>query len=640
MFNFYKKIDLEKQLFVLPINWAGILVFVAFWSYGFFGALSSGSRFFNAVIFPVLFGIFFLFLFFWQKRISFFKDKIIFKIKDLLVLALLFLLLFPLSFFNLTNSLTNDGLAHAQQSELHGMSLIYILAGKFGFLNNLIFSDVLWAINFLVLISGIAFYLFFRNKKFFLKIAVFSVVFILFRLLVLRFGGSAGPHPPLRLFPLWLSGTIFYPSDFSFRLAQFSGLIAMGWIVWRFVEKRAGFFFALLLGAASATIPVLWHAGILAEQSIWTAIVWSFVLLYMYFKAELTANDYLRLVAVVSIATLMRQTAFVAILPIFLRLAYDFWKKKISLADLFLILSPVLVMAPFLLWSFFAGTPASYVSGEIAYVPANASALSRAWLAIRHGIVWTAMRNSVSPIWLGFGALPFILFIKKPRRLFELLSFFVCGAVIFYIINPRLWGVGRYQAEYVVPFVILGLVLVATLIKEKIGILKYILPIGLLALIAYNAYVFKNIPKVNPPTDILVSTFSEIIKKRGAYSTITEFPYDYRSALRDVRTSGYADSIYISGATYGALPQILAGFTVGEVVADKRSMGGGDILRNGALPLSPEEINSNKNIKLVLISDDINRDSTLEQLKVAGWNEWKNFKNEIFGATIIGLVRK
>jgi hypothetical protein len=640
MLKFFKKIDLEKKLFTMPLNWAGILAFVAFWTYGFFGTLSSGSRSLNITIFPVLLAIFLLFLFFWQKGNKFFKDELVFRIKDLLVLSLLFLFLFPLSLSNLSNSLNGDELAHAQQAELHGISLTYLLAGKFGFLNNLSFADVLWTINFLILLFAAAFYLFLKNKSFSLKVLAFSAVFILSRLLVLRFGGSGGPHPPFRLFPLWLSGTIFYPADFSFRLAQFLGLIILGWIIWRFAEKRAGFVLAFLVAASSITIPVLWHAGILAEQSVWTAIAWSLVLLYMYLKPELEVKDYLRLVVGISVATLMRQTAFVAFLPVFLRLAYDIWKKKISLVEAFMIFSPVLVTAPFLLGSFVSGTPASYISGEAAYVPAGMHGLARVWFAVKSGIIWTAITNSVKPVWLVFVGIPLIFFIKKPRKLFELTSFFVCGASIFYLINPNLWGVGRYQAEYVAPFAVFGLALVAMFIKEKMKVLKYVLLVGLLALIAYNVYVFKNIPKANPPADILVSAFSDTIKKRGEYSIITEFPYDYRFALAGARAGGYADSVYIAGSTYGVFPEILAGFTVREVTTDKKLTTGGDILRNSALPLSPEEITSDKNIKLVLISDDMNRNFIFSQLETLGWTEWKNFKNEEYGATTIGLIRK
>jgi hypothetical protein len=410
--------------------------------------------------------------------------------------------------------------------------------------------------------------------------------------------------------------------------------------VWRLTEKRVGPFLSFLLAAASITIPVLWHAGILVEQSIWASIAWGLVLLYIYLKSELGTRDYLRLIVGVSIAILMRQTAFVALAPVFLHLAYDFWKKRVSAKGVLYVFSPILVMAPFFLGSLLSGTSATYIPGEVSYVPAGAPGLVRVWVAIRSGIVWNAITNSVQPIWLIFGGLAFIFSLKNFRKFIEVLALFAGGVFIFYLIRPGLWGVGRYQAEYIVPFAVLGLSAAVIFIKEKPGYFKHLLAVGLLALIGYNICVFKNIPKKNPPIDILTSTFSDAIKSRRGYSIITEFPYDYRSALAAVGSSGYADSLYIVGATYGVFPEILNGFTVAQVVADKKLMGGEGLLRNGAGVFSPEDINLNKGIKLVLIADIPNASKFSENLQSLGWAKWRDFKNETYGATIFSLIRR
>ncbi|MBN2585378.1 hypothetical protein JXA59_01880, partial [Patescibacteria group bacterium] len=214
------------------------------------------------------------------------------------------------------------------------------------------------------------------------------------------------------------------------------------------------------------------------------------------------------------------------------------------------------------------------------------------------------------------------------------------GVYVFYLIDPLLWGTGRYQAEYIIPFSILGLVMVAIFLREKIQFLRYFLFVGLLVVIAYNTYVFIKIPQLNDPADTLITTRREATKKLGAYSIISELPYDYHSALTAAKTDGYAGSLYIVGATYGVFPQILSGFTVEETIANKKLIGSRNLLHNNEVGgLSPEDINLNPDIKLVLISDIPNANFFLTQLISLGWVEWKNFKNETYGSTIFGLTR-
>ena len=143
------KLNLEKDIFSININWATILAFVAFWSYGFFGALTGKNLSFgkNIVISFFLFVIFILFL--WLEQKDNFKDHFIFKNKDIFVFASFFLILVFFSFGNLTASVVGDGFAHAQQSKLHSITLIYLLSETANFFDNFIFSNLIYAIDLL-----------------------------------------------------------------------------------------------------------------------------------------------------------------------------------------------------------------------------------------------------------------------------------------------------------------------------------------------------------------------------------------------------------------------------------------------------------------------------------------------------------
>ncbi len=639
MFGRLKSMNLSKVLFAFRINWAAILAFAAFWVYGFFGALSSGGWLKNFILFPILFGIFMLFLFFWQKKTDIFEDFFAVSVRDVFAGLLLLAALFPISFSALTNSVVNDGLAHAQQAESHGMNLIYILSGKFAWLGDISFSALLWVVSLITAAAGILFYRFLRNKKLVYKIIGYALVFILFREMIILLGGSGGPHPPFRLFPLWLSGAIFSPSDFAFRFAQFAALLGLGFMAYRFAVKKIGFLNSILFGIAAATIPVVWHVGILVEQSVWATLAWSFTLLYLFSKDDLSAQDHLRLFSVIAILTLVRQTAFVAFVPAFIRLGSDFWKSKTARKDLFVAMSPALVAAPFLLGSFIGGTSASFVSGGESFLPTGLSALGRVWFALKSGIAWTAITNSVQPIWIIFAAFAFVFYTIKTKRFLEIISLFLGGILIFYLILPDLWGIGRYQAEYIAPFAILGIFAVLVFSSERVSVSRYALSLGLLVLITNNIYVFNRIPADNLRIDSLAGEFTAVIKKPGEYSILSEFPYDYGRALTEAKNDGYASSAYIAGSTYGVFPQILAGFSVREVRAARNLSAGEDELRNGFPMLSPGEIVSDKRINLVLVSDVPGKEVYINKLVYSSWKIWKTFENREYGSAVVGLIR-
>jgi len=629
----------NKEVFTLNINWIAILAFVFFWTYGFFGALSSGGNTANLILFLVLSSIFIFLIWLWKGDKKIFEGKLIFKFRDIVVFVLLFFILFPLSFANLNNSVVNDGLAHAGQAEIHAINLISILHSRFGLSGEFIFLDLVWIVNICLLIAGIVVFVFLKNKKFWTALISLLTLFLLFRGLIVVLGGSGGPHPPFRLFPLWLSSALFSPADISFRFAQFFGLLVFGAVLYKFAEKRFGFLNSFLFALASVTIPVLWHTGILVEQSIWTAIAWSVVLLYLFIHPELDKKDYFRLVAIVSIATLMRQTAFIALIPIAIQFARDVVKKRVGVKDVFIIALPILIMMPFLLQSLINGTSATYSPGSAqSIISSDTSGLMRVWFAVKSGIVWTAITNSVQYIWLLFFALAFIFSFKNIVRVLRLFGFFLSGLYIFYLIHPDLWGLGRYQAEYIIPFAILGLFCSMIFLNRKLNIVRIGLSIGLTVLIFYNGYIFKTIPENNLSVDVLKSVFNDKIKISGEYSILSEFPYNYHEALSAVRDAGYAGSMYLVGSTYGIFPEIVNGFSVAEVAFAKNLISGEDVRVRGRL-LSPEEINRDKRITLVLVSD-VNSGEFVAELLKLGWERWKNFKNAEYRSTIYGLIRK
>ena len=419
----------------------------------------------------------------------------------------------------------------------------------------------------------------------------------------------------------------------SFRLAQFMGLICLLWILQKISNKYLSTLNSWLFAFTIGTIPVLWHVGLLAEQAIWTALFWAVFLLYLAGRngEKDTAFDYIGWISAISVATLLRQSAFVALVPILVLYVFDLIKNKnFDAKNISIAFMPLLVMLPFLLHSIIRGTPATYAPGEMGYVPQGASSFLRVWIALQSGVVFTAIANSIGLLWSFFLVPAFLCFYRKPEKLFALFLFFAGALYVFYSIKPDLWGVGRYQAEYVVPFVVLGFFCAVRLL-QKFHYANYLLPAIFIPLIAYNVYIFKNLAHFNKPIDMLVGTFNADIKVRNRYAILSEFPYAYREAFREVRKLGYGDSVYVAGVTYGVFGEILNGFTVSEVLSVK------DLA--GTNPTA-DDIHRNEKIKAVLVSDFADKEELIAGLKELGWQERGQFKNIEYGSTIFLFLRR
>ena len=90
------------------------------------------------------------------------------------------------------------------------------------------------------------------------------------------------------------------------------------WLSQRIAGRSLTFLSSCLFGLAVGTIPVLWHVGILVEQSIWTSIIWTLLLLTLAENPDFTNFNWIRWFSVLSIFSLLRITAFMGLILLFL----------------------------------------------------------------------------------------------------------------------------------------------------------------------------------------------------------------------------------------------------------------------------------------------------------------------------------
>lgn len=644
---------LNKTVSVIRVNWALILAFVGFWSYGLYNAVSFGVGSIDALDVLLALGFGFLIAFFVYAAVAFretFSDSFTLLRSDIATFISYFLLLLPFSFGALTNSLVSDGLSHAQRSHIHAIQFLKALS-HISFLQDIPFRNGLFVLGIAGVFGIAAVFWFlkwsgrrfvrlsFRGASYAVPVSAL-VVFVLFvavRLGVHFVGGGNEMHPPFRLFPLWLSSSIFFPNAFSFRLPQFLGLLFLMCASARIVrEKLSSPLLSWLFGLAVGTIPVLWHVGTLVELSMWTGLTWTLLLLAFVTSHKGDNVPWIRWFALISIAALMRQPAFAGLLL----LAFWFWfsaRRAGELLPAFLKravvpCAPVLLMAPFILKSLIVGTAARYVPGELPFLPADAGTLSRVWFAITSGVAWRATSVSVLAPWVACLGLAFIPFRREyVRKCAAMLAFFCVAFVMFYSVSAGLWGIPRYQAEYVVPFAAAGLFLLLRYLQNmrwRAAVACSAVFLGTLAV--FNFYTFARLPSQNPPVDQMAQNlFKETFYY--PYRIVSEFPYDYDRAFAAVKEAGFGDATYVAGVTYGSFGQVLQGFSIRDVVSlETRGI--------CCKELAPDDIQANRNIALVLISDK-SGDGYEARLREMGWESWQSFRNDRWGSTIVGLKR-
>ncbi len=610
----------------INLNWAAILSFVTFWSYGYYGSLTSLKigLFWSTVVSVILYAIFILFLLLWEREPAY-RDSIIITRNDILILLSYLAVVFLFSFRELKNPLRGDQLCHATYSQLQGMHSIFKLERSAGLFNNFIFSHLLQTFDLLLLAAAAIFYYTVRNKPFIAKVILYSAAFILLRSAIFAFGGYEDGHPPFRLFPLWLSGTVFSIRSISFRLPQFFVLILLMWASQKMARERSSPLQAWLFGLAVGTIPVLWHIGTLAIESIWSAAVWIILLLMIWRCENPESFKWLRWSSIIAIASLMRQSAFIGFVPLFfLFFIYNLRERRFNLKDISLIAFPLLAMLPFILKSMIVGMPSTYVPGAVSFIPEDASMIDRVMIAMRSGIALKYIIGSLMFPWIIFFPFAFIPLKLKSRTLMKSITallFFATAFFTFYSIAVTEWGTSKYQAEYAVPFAVLGLFQVLSLLN-KFGkrATKFLVTTALIVLSIFNFFVFRNMYSHNN-TGVIFDT-----------------PYAYDEALKAVKEKGYAGSELIAGLTYGVFLEITNGYTVKEVASSRA------IYKEATKSLGMIDRNilsSDMRIRLILVADmwKGQKEPFMHYLLSSGWKTWREFRHPISGTVIYGFVR-
>lgn len=617
-----------KESSFYSYNWARLLSFVLLWSCGLFGyfTVNDNSTLFNVVITFVFASVTSFFVWLWLSgRVKNITLEI--SANDKKIFAALFLLLFAITFFNLRQPVNGDHFYHIQHAQAYGIIVVEKVFSKLHFLQNVPSYYCIWFVNILFLsILAFGFLLLGKVKPY--TGAVLAFVFVVItRHAILFLGGNPDPFPSFRLFPILIGGTLYPFGDMGYKLGAFIFLVAGSFYFYRYFLHLYGKHISFFIALCIATIPVVLHVGTLVEFSLYTAIVWSCIVVYFY-NTDYTLRNYQGIIALIVCFSWLRTTVILALVPVVVYMMYDLYQKRFSTRAAIVSLIPCIGFVPILLQNKFYGSPAAYVGTAFSElgIQAHASFFTRIYHAFDSGIVFYAIKNAF-PFYLLCTCLALLLLLYRKRffLFFWTISFFCFSLLFVFSIDPSLWGNGRYQAEYVTPFIVLAIVLLLDLNKKDYH--KYCL---LIVLIIANLFYFYTIPARNVSWYGHESYFP-FSKKKTGYFVLSETPGVYREAMIWAKEQGYAGKVYYPGYLY--LYSIMSGYSLKETLEEK------DIMESIRPELSTStyvRISNDKKITLIIINrypKEINNTHEVfyRELLENKWVVRKTFYNSMYG---------
>lgn len=350
-------------------------------------------------------------------------------------------------------------------------------------------------------------------------------------------------HPPLRLFPLFISATLFGLNSFAFRVSSLIALSVVTFFIYKFLRAsrpNSPQWWRLLVATATSFIPVVFYVGEAVEPSVYGYATYIGVLLLILRYWD--SSDFQALIwagVVAGLGMVLRQSTVVLWIP--LGIVFLFSGKLRDWRCWAQIFAPFIIGVPYFL-----------SVSQLGHTAAQGAGLSGVVESLRGGVGVMSVLNSTTLPWL-FVIVVMIPYIIRRARGREL-SLFLVGIpayVLFHTIWIYLWGLGRYQAEYAAPFVALILILQAIYAgsswRKFIGVL---LPILCFSTVEVSSNLSLDVNYAQWP--------------RMRITTSANFPY--REALSYVkRAEAVGDFILLGGTPWnGDVPLWLSGHSFYE----------------------------------------------------------------------------
>jgi hypothetical protein len=546
---------LNNQKFKITFNWINLLIIFFFYNYSFYGiGTKFQNTFYNITFEILLFIILSLFYFIPLNINNKFNDYLKFNLKEVLVFFSIFILLFLIigyKYFSI--SLTGDSISHSYGSIYHSSYISYTLynLNKFSYK----IGDLIFLINWAIFLFFYSFFKIVLKNKNFYKYIFLVLLFFAIRLFFYKIGGINNFHPPGRYLFLFLSTLLSGVYSYTFRIPQIISLILIFYNIFHFTNKFFNVIISLLLSFCIITIPVLLYSSYIVEQSIYTTLI--LILVLIEIQKNPNEINFARLFTLSSIFILIRQPILGVFIFVFLSYYWFVFKKKIIISHI-IIFYPALLIIPFYFSVFFIGNPAYNSENELHF-----TLIQKFILFFDTKIYFISAINHIY-FYLIFIPL-FFLYFKDNKIVYFL---FLIITLEFFSIRPILWGIGRYQVEYMIPFIFFGFLFLLKLIKRNNTLIICFLGV----LIFINIFIFNNIYLINNKINSNNKNYFSSIKKPFKNFIISDFPIPINEALTNFKSIHPNKFIVLdnSNSMYGEMPLILNNYSLDLVVESRR----------------------------------------------------------------------
>ncbi|MGQ0506053.1 MAG: glycosyltransferase family 39 protein [Myxococcaceae bacterium] len=363
-------------------------------------------------------------------------------------------------------------------------------------------------------------------------------------------------HPPLRLLFPFVSHLVFGLSDWAFRVPSLLTSLAVSFALYRFIAARLSptslrwaHPWAVAVAAATAFIPVVFYVAEAVEASIYGHGIWVAVLLSLIQALtypERARGWMLTAGVVTAFGALFRQPT--AVLWLAVGATYAFLlltgALRVRVLELLQTFGLGLVAAPYFLNTRYLG--------HVAVNDAGGPPLTRLAESLRGGLGPVSILNNTTLPWIIAFVVALVLAVPLLKRGAWVLTMAIPAYAVYFTIWPYLWGVGRYQAEYVTPFVAVAVAGAAGAFTSPRARGVVAAALGLLSL-----YTVQVNGRLNQDTGYQLWPQMRI-------TTTAYFPYE--TALRYVQRSEAGGAFAFVGGSpwYAELPLWTSGFNFTE----------------------------------------------------------------------------
>lgn len=587
--------------FNVKLDWTRVVAYLYFVMYGYFGAMTPKLTGIFDVALSTLLAILLAVILvgYWvvsERYDSNCESCIVIDAKTASVFFLMLVLLTTPVFERLNYSLYGDELSYAGSAHGHAVFLGLALARMLPALGHIEFGFIAQAISFLLLALLVVLWLYVSKASSRRGMVTLVVMLLLFRLAFFVKGGNGTPHPPGELLPVLITGALFGLTELGLKLSYFLPFVAYVVTIYKMVCRKVSQIQAFLFAAAMGTLPLLWGMSTVIEHALWGHIAFSLIVVDVATSEKI---NYRRLVIIISIGAIFRQSVFLALVPVVLLYLIEESRRKPAkelIFNLLVRLSPTLLFLPFLLRSLLLGTPATGSLDE-------SIQLAQVVKVLISGHAIEAFLRVFQPFWAAimlFAFLPLSVTTAVKNGIIFLL--FAILLVIYYSIDSSLLGLTKYQSEYVAPFILVG---------------------GVFLLFLMNKHFEKRVMIIIPLILLVFINIGQFIREaegRAGWNSVS-VPYDYKQAYSLIKKKGLNRNTFSIGVTYGVLPEIINGYTAADLVSAyeiyRRHMGLYTTTSNQSQAIA--DLVSDNNVKAVLIQNPDSKRWIGTGLTQAGW---------------------